>query len=110
MLPHSSFDKGTGVPSAVRHRTAPVAASSAYTELRSVAAMTVEPIASGEAYTSPSSGADHTWCGLVVSGALGPMPVRIGSPMKVVHWPSLRPAGGGSRNGGGGGAGGAVWG
>ncbi len=40
MFPHGSFDRDTGKPSDVRHFTAPVAASSAYTESFSVATYT----------------------------------------------------------------------
>jgi len=49
MLPHSSCESGTGAPSVLRQRTAPVAASSALTWLDSVATIS---IARGAAITS----------------------------------------------------------
>lgn len=51
---------GHGVPSDLDHMIAPVLAFSPYTQSFSVAAITVEPITTGCAYTCPSTAVENT--------------------------------------------------
>ncbi len=50
-----------GVPSETDQSTAPVAASSPYTQSFSVVTMTVEPTTRGWPYTDPLTGVENSW-------------------------------------------------
>jgi len=72
-----------GVPSEVFQSTAPVAASSPYTQSFSVVAIRVQPTTSGCPYTEPLTAVEKTWpndppltAAGVRAGSLGSQPVR----------------------------------
>src|SRR5262249_60414336 len=72
-----------GVPSAVFQSTAPVVASSPYTQLFSVVAIRVLPTTSGCPYTEPLTAVEKIWpndppltAGGVRAGSFGCQPVR----------------------------------
>ena len=72
------------VPTCVDQFTAPVAASSPYTQSFSVATTTVDPTTSGCAYTCPDTGVSNSWVNVGTTdgpmfGSLASQPLRITS-------------------------------